>query len=207
MTAKLDNLAVPHDELQTASHVAELIQQLSARNVATREHARQTLVGIGPLAVADLTRATRTADMVGRLEACKALAEIAHEAAIPALIRCLEDSHQDVRWVAAEGLLNIGSEAVEPLLLALIDRAASFTILESANHLLHGFARRSTEPIFDPLIATLKSSEPGAAVPPAAEDVLVKWRALSADVAGGHRPPILRKLQHRTGKTTLPAGF
>jgi hypothetical protein len=112
----------------------------------------------------------------------------------------LEDDHQDLRWVAAEGLLNIGGPAVEPLLLALIDRAWAHTILDGAIHVVRGLSRRVSEPIFEPLISALRAPEPGVSVPPTAESALTTWRELWSEVASGRRVPISPTLEPRSDK-------
>ncbi len=112
--------------------ISRLIQNLSAHHVVERERSRAALVALGGPAVGPLLGAFASADERGRLEICKALTEIADRAATRLLIECLEDDHQDLRWIAAEGLLNIDGPAVEPLLVALIDRASAHTILDAA---------------------------------------------------------------------------
>jgi HEAT repeat protein len=176
------------------SHVEELIQKLSSHHVVERERAREELVALGEPVLPELLDAFGTADERGRLEVCKTFTELADPSAIPTLIQCLEDDHQDVRWVAAEGLLNIGGPAIEPLLLALIDRAWAHTILDSAVHVLHGLARRVSKPIFEPLISSLRGPEPAVSVPTAAQTALSTWRELvrtSADTRGSAGAPTL----------------
>jgi HEAT repeat protein len=158
--------------------VGLLIQKLSSQQAVEREGARGGLVAFGASAVPELLVAFEDANERARLEICKALTEIADPSAIPMLIQCLEDDHQDLRWVAAEGLLNIGAPAVEPLLLALIDRAWAYVILDGGVHVLRGLSRRIPEPIFAPVISALRSPEPGASVPPAAEAALSRWREI-----------------------------
>jgi HEAT repeat protein len=170
----------PADALAGAArgpHIRLLIENLSSPQAVERERSRVELVAYGATAVPDLLGTLGAADERSRLEAAKALAEIADPLAIPTLIQCLEDDHQDLRWVAAEGLLNIGGPAIEPLLLALIDRAWAHTILDGAVHVLRGLSRRVSEPIFEPVIsAAVRAPEPGVNVPPAAETALTTWR-------------------------------
>ncbi|HXY32992.1 MAG TPA: HEAT repeat domain-containing protein [Planctomycetaceae bacterium] len=169
-----------------------LIERLSSPRAAEREEARGEIVEFGAPAVPELLTALETANDRGRLEACKALAEIAHPSATPALIKFLEDEHQDLRWVAAEGLLNIGGWAVTPLLLALIDRAWAHTILDGAVHVLRGWSRRIPDPVFERLIsAAMHSPEPGVSVPTAAEAALAKWREIWNEEAASHRTSIV----------------
>jgi hypothetical protein len=118
--------------------------------------------------------------------------------AVPALIERLEDDHQDLRWVAAEGLLNIGGPAVEPLLLALIDRAWAHTILDGGVHVLRGLSRHMSPPIFEPVIsAALRAPEPGVNVPPAAEAALSLWREIGSQAERAQAVSISPALEPR----------
>jgi HEAT repeat protein len=158
------------------SPITKLIDELSSPRSAERERARDQLVAVGEPAVAELVATCETADDRGRLEIYKALTEISDTAAIPILIRGLEDGSQDIRWVAAEGLLNVGAPTVEPLMLALIDKARDHTILDGALHVLRGLSRRGAQSLVKPLISAIRGPEPGVHVPPAAETALSIWR-------------------------------
>jgi HEAT repeat protein len=183
------------------SATAELIQKLSSPHVPERERARTELVALGRMAFPELQAACERGDGRGRLEACKALTEIADPAAVPTFIRCLEGDQQDLRWVAAEGLSNIGGPAIEPLLMALIDRAAAHTILDGAVHALRGLARRMTEPILEPVIAAaVRAPEPGVSVPLAAETALSFWREMASAAAALPMAPILPLFEPRGDK-------
>jgi HEAT repeat protein len=195
----------PSDTLAGAAqgpHIRLLIQNLSSPQAVERERSRVELVAYGAPAVPELLDALGSADERGRLEACKALAEIADPAAIPTLIQRLEDDHQDLRWVAAEGLLNIGGPAVEPLLLALIDRAWAHTILDGAVHVLRGLSRRMSQPVFEPVIsAALRAPEPGVNVPPAAETALSTWREIGDQAERARAVSIEPALEPRRDKS------
>jgi hypothetical protein len=178
-----------------------LVQKLSSHRPGERERARAELVAFGEAAVGGLLDAVATADERGRLEACKALTEIADPAAIPTFIQCLEDDHQDLRWVAAEGLLSIGGPAVEPLLRALVDRAWAYTILDGALHVFRGLSRRLPGPIFEQLISAMTHApEPGVSVPPAAEATLAEWRKISRHAETARRIPLSKAREPRSDR-------
>jgi HEAT repeat protein len=162
--------------------ISRLIQNLSAHHVVERERSRAALVALGGPAVGPLLGAFASADERGRLEICKALTEIADRDATRLLIECLEDDHQDLRWIAAEGLLNIDGPAVEPLLVALIDRASAHTILDAAAHVLRGLSRRVSRTIFDPVLVAVRGPEPGVSVPLAAQTALAQWRENAGEI-------------------------
>jgi hypothetical protein len=181
-----------NDAPQQPATVPELIARLSSAKVMDRERARVALVALGRTAAPELVAALQDSNERVRLEACKALTEIGDPSSIPALIHALESDHQDIRWVASEALVNLGGEVVEPLLKALIDRAGAHTILAGAHHILHAFARRVPEPIFEPVLAAIEGPQPGVGVPPAAEHLLTMWHQLSSDGKSGRHWPLLR---------------
>jgi hypothetical protein len=186
---------------EPGSRTQQLIEKLSSPRAVERERARGELVSFDERAVPELLKSFGTADERGRLEVCKALAEIADPSAVPTLIQCLEDEHQDLRWVAAQGLLNMDGPAVEPLLLALIDRAWAHTILDGAVHVLRGLSRRLSEPIFEPVIsAASHSPEPGVNVPPAAQTALTRWRQIWNAAASARLVSIAPALESRRDK-------
>ena len=164
-----------------------MIDQLSSRNAIVRERARESLVAVDEPAVHDLIVALETTNDHVRLEACKALPQIADASSVPALIRALESEHDEIRWVAGEGLVNTGGSAVEALLRALIDRAIAHSILAGAHHVLHAIARRGSEPVFEPVLAAIAGPEPAVNVPPVAEQALLRWAEISAELVSGRR--------------------
>ena len=68
-----------------------------------------------------------------------------------------------------EGVAALGRDGLQPLLAALIERAESGWFCEGAHHVCHTLVKRKgLGPIPRPLLAALKKSEPGVAVPPTA---------------------------------------
>ena len=54
-----------------------------------------------------------------RWEAAKALCGIADPIAATALVNALDDTDDDVRWLAAEGVTALGRDGLQPLLTAM----------------------------------------------------------------------------------------
>jgi hypothetical protein len=83
-----------------------------------------------------------------------------------------KDEDEGVRWVAAEGLIELDRAGLEPLLRALIWRSNSPWLRHGAHHVLSTLARRKGGSWLDPVLAALHSYTPGASVPLAAARAL-----------------------------------
>jgi HEAT repeat protein len=131
-----------------------LIKQLSDKEGQVREKARLILVDTGKEATLPLTKLLTDKDKQTRWEAAKALEAIADPAAIPALIKTLEDNIFDIRWLAAEALVGIGPDCIKPLLEAVSTGAKNLFLREEARHVFKYILRDN--PKANELIAILK---------------------------------------------------
>jgi hypothetical protein len=153
--------------------IGSLIVQLASDDGLVRVNARQSLVAIGAPAVASLIEAVHDADGHVRWEAAKALSEIVDPAAAPALVRALQDREFGVRWLAAGGLVALGSKGLVSLLRALVEHSGSVRLRQGAHHVLHDLARhRDLTEVLQPVLAALDGIEPSLQVPVAAEAAL-----------------------------------
>jgi len=125
------------DDKQTESTIELLINKLRSQDGSTRRQARRELVEIGRAAVGDLAKHIATKKHNFRWEIIKTLEQIADPQSAPYLIRVLEDDGFDIRWLAAEGLIRMGSDAIKPLLEALIHKSDSVFMREGAHHILY----------------------------------------------------------------------
>jgi HEAT repeat protein len=73
-----------------------------------------------------------------RWEAIKTLTQIADPDSIPIFINALENDRFDVRWLAAEGLIEIGQESIPALLDSLLHNQDSKFLREGVHHVLRG---------------------------------------------------------------------
>jgi hypothetical protein len=179
MTPTSKRGAASHEEKREA-RIPSLVADLASADPAVRTKAREALVAIGKLTVPSLIQLLSHRKPHVRWEAAKALCGIADPIAASALVNALDDRDGDVRWLAAEGLAALGRDGLQPLLAALIERAESGWYCEGAHHVCHTLVKRKgLGPILRPLLAALKESEPGLAVPPAAYAALSRLRELS----------------------------
>jgi HEAT repeat protein len=151
-----------------------LVTKLTGNNGRERERARWALVDIGRPAVNRLIELLGNPRKQVRWEAAKALAAIADPAAAETLVKTLEDKVFDVRWLAAEGLINIGREGLVPLLHALIEHSDSPWLREGAHHVLHDLAAGDLKEILQPVVDSLQDVESAVETPIAAKAVLDK---------------------------------
>ncbi len=145
-----------------------LITALSSDNDSTRRDARRSLVVIGNPTVRSLTEALKLRNDNVRREAVKALSEIGGAEAAPALIRTLEDEEFDIRWLAAEGLIELGTKGLKGLLQALLDHGDPLLLLEGAHHVMHYMAKGGLRKYLGPVLASLEGVEPAVKAPVAA---------------------------------------
>ena len=86
----------------------------------------------------------------------------------------------DVRWLAAEGLIHIGVDAIVPLLHALIERPESVWLREGAHHVLHDLASSDLRAVLMPVLKALEDVDATVVVPLAAETCLEEMPRLKS---------------------------
>ena len=162
-----------------ANKIDVLIKQLSDKDGQIREKARLKLVDIGKEATLPLTKLLTDKDKQTRWEAGKALGAIADPAAIPALIKTLEDDIFDIRWLASEALVAIGPDCIRPLLEALSTGAKNLFLREEARHVFKYLLRDNPKTnelivILKPVVDALNGSAASVEVPGVARTALEK---------------------------------
>ncbi len=161
--------------LRQETDIPALIAMLSDKNGMVRRCARERLVALGGPAVGFLVELLCHRKVLLRWEAAKALSGIGDPRTAADLVRVLEeDEDEDVRWLAAEGLIALGWDGVRPLLAALADRPGSLTLRDGAHHVCHNLSRRRVYAALKPVVAALDEPVPELAVPSVARAALDK---------------------------------
>jgi hypothetical protein len=160
------------DDIPGKADIGSLVAALASQDRATRQKAREALVGLGHPAVESLIALLDDRHDHVRWEAAKSLSDIGDPAAAPALVETLEDRDAGVRWLAAEGLIRMRKASLKPLFQALIARPDSQPLREGAHHVLHDLARQGLDDRVAPVLAALEDIEPSATVPAAARKAL-----------------------------------
>ena len=118
------------------NNIEELIKKFYSKDGIQRKMARYELVKIGKPAVKYLSSLLDAPKEYTRWEAIKTLSQIADPETIPILISSLENDDFDIRWMAAEALINIGKKSIKPLLEYVISCKKSIFLLEGVHHVL-----------------------------------------------------------------------
>ena len=114
-----------------------LIKNLGADNPFTRQHARLILVHLGSVSIPALLEALESANTYKRWEAARALGDMQGPQIPSALSNLLTDQDFSVRWVAMEGLIQHGREALPSLLEVFTKNFDSVWMREGVHHILH----------------------------------------------------------------------
>ena len=171
----------------STDEIKALIPQLSDKNGDTREKARLALVGKGKEATVPLTEILTAQDQQTRWEAAKALGAIADPSSIPALIKTLEDNIFDIRWLAAQALIAIGTDSIEPLLEALSQSSDELFLREEAHHVIKYIFRDNPKAkelydVLKPVADALESSVSRIETPGAARTALEKLKRMKGEL-------------------------
>jgi len=119
------------------AEIRVLIDTLCGKDGMERQKARESLAAKGKSIIYYLKDMLNHPKYIYRWEAIKTIEEIAEPSAIPLLINALEDEKNDVRWIAAEGLIKLGQLSIKPLLKALIEKSDSVFLLAGAHHVFY----------------------------------------------------------------------
>ncbi len=156
-----------HDAINT------LVLKLNSRNGLIRKWARRKLVSIGTPAVSQLAELIKQPAAHLRWEAVKAMKQIADPNSIPLFITLLDDKYEEVRWIAAEGLIAIGAQAIKPLLQELAKNSKSVFLRKGAHHYFGMLRELNGSLQFKDLLSALEGQDAELSTPGAAEKLLL----------------------------------
>ena len=150
------------------SSIESLVVSLGNKNPEVRREAREFLIARGNEAVPYLIAELSSPREHGRWEAAKALSEMKHHGSAEALVSALHDESADVRWVAGEGLISLGTKSLEPLLRELAFHYDSVEFRTSATHVLHALSTLTSYDTIRPVLNALHKSIMSYEIPVAA---------------------------------------
>ncbi len=155
------------ENLQTATETSrsrskksinDVIGLLSSRDGKVRQMAREALVAKGSQVTHILLPMLETKDTITRWEVVRTISEIGDGESIPNLVNLLWDDDSDIAWMAAKGLISIGSETLVPLLTALINYPESVRLRRGAHHVLTALNDEHSYLNLSPLLHALDNS-------------------------------------------------
>ena len=124
----------------TEKNISDLIEKLGDRDVLIRQHARQSLMGLGELGVPALLDALDSENIHRRLEAVHALGNLRDPRIALVLSNKLMDEDYSIRWAAMDGLVNQGHDvSLRPMLEVFIKHFDSVWLREGVHHVLRMF--------------------------------------------------------------------
>jgi len=173
-----ENLADKSSAPDSPDQVRNLVKKLDNDDQMVRIETRTTLIKLGRPAVKYLAEIVAAKKDRLRWEAIKTLADIEDLAATPYLIAALDDENSGIQWLAAEGLIRLGPEIVEPLLSALIGKTDSLLFLHGVHHIIHDL-RDQLPPEFGTLMEALRSTTKAERGGVIAAEILRKMRSSS----------------------------
>ncbi len=116
--------------------VKKLVSNLSNKDWLVRHNSRKALEKIGKPALTFLKEAAESPDYNTRWEVIKTIGDISDPSSVYILTGALVDPNVDIRWLAAEGLIEMGESSVVPILKTIIKYYDSVDLCESAHHVL-----------------------------------------------------------------------
>jgi hypothetical protein len=172
----IERIGPKNDIVPSDDKISSLVEALTSADTVERHDARVQLEEVGPPAVPALLTALQSPSERARWEAAKALSGIPDPSAAPALVRTLEDEKAAVRWLAATALINLGRDALVPLLQGLVGQSDSIWFRDGAHHVLRSLIKDGVADEAIPVLEALEDIEPCIEAPVAAHNVLEDLR-------------------------------
>ncbi len=132
-----------------------IIGLLDDKDYPDKHNARIALVKLGKPIIPYMHRLLSSEDSVIRMEAAKVVEQIADRRSIRLLIGLLEDKEIGIRWIAAEGLINIGRSSILPLLRSVRDSKNPVFLYRGAHHVLNGLLNEEEKKNLETLLLSL----------------------------------------------------
>ncbi len=157
------------NETELELKLKKLLGDLSNKDGLVRQRAREELVEIGRPAIDYLMELRNSPKHWLRWEAVKTLSEMNDPLTAPILVNTLQDENDDVRWLAAEGIIELEKDGLQPLFQNLITNYESVFLCEGAHHILKELVKRNKYVDSEDLIPKLANRETNEQIPLAAK--------------------------------------
>jgi HEAT repeat protein len=168
------------DENGLPDSIDSLLELLASEKPRMRTAARERLVEIGAEIIPRVLPLLAVPEEHLRWEGAKTIAGIGGPEAAVALASLLSDTSRDVRWVAAEGLVDAGDQSIEPMLHELIARSGIVWVREAGTFVIEGVMHEHNSPYLRPVLKALHEQAPVFGVPIAAYQALVEYHRIQS---------------------------
>jgi HEAT repeat protein len=122
--------------------IPNIARDLMSKNYLLRKKAREELIEIGRPSLDVLIELANSKDETVRWEALITIIQISSEDTLDILMRALEDEEFSIRWLAAEGIANLGKYAIVPMLQQLKDKPDSAFLRRGTHHVLRELRKK-----------------------------------------------------------------
>ena len=128
---------------------------LDTKDFSKKIIARETLVKMGKTILPQIHKLLSSENDLLRMEAAKIIELIADRRSISFLLGLLDDPVFEIRWIAAEGLINIGRPSICPLLKAVRDGKSALIFNRGTHHILLSLLYEDEKNSLMPLLRSL----------------------------------------------------
>lgn len=169
------------EKINTKSMIGGLIKGLYSNNSIERQRTREVLVSIGQPVLAYLADLLTVSNLATRWEAVKAIGQIKDLQGIPLLLDALNDEEFEIRWLAAEGLIEMGKHSLVPLFEKLIDNYQSVFFRQGAHHVINELKTKGYYNDPNQLLSLLKDTKAESILPIEVKKELDRIRNIKHD--------------------------
>ncbi len=121
-------------------YVEELVEALASEDGMKRKQARETLVLVGDPAIEPVRDLIASREKRVRWEAAKTLAAMVDPPSVEIFVGLLDDPLPDLRWIAGDGLINLGPRTTQAVLQSLLRSPLSKGRRQGAHRVLRGLS-------------------------------------------------------------------
>ncbi len=148
-------------------YLRDLLATMTGEKGMERKKAREIVVLTGDSAAPEVRALLGSADKRTRWEAAKALGAMVDADSVYALVALLHDPESDIRWLAADALINLGPRSVGPLLESLLAAPTEKGQAQMAGRVLRSLAEGNSvlAAIVADLSEVLGDPDPGVVEP------------------------------------------
>jgi hypothetical protein len=132
------------------------------------------LVQLGHDAVPALVNASKSNSAWVRWQCLRALGEIRDRRALPVLVPALGDTDHSIAWVAAKGLVRLGTIGVGPVLRLLTTAEITPWLIQTASYVLQHQRDPRLKPYLEPVIQAMHGAAFRVGTPDTAHRALTK---------------------------------